>query len=77
MRYRAYSTARRSPPLHHEQKERALFREFGDLDSALNWAGRLQKSGVTTFAIEGDDGTHMDRHAIGAALWHLNRESIA
>jgi hypothetical protein len=57
-------------------KEKMLFKEFASLDDALSWARHVEKGGRTPLLIEGDDGTRMDRGAIGAALRVGAREQI-
>ena len=68
MRYRAYCSAPRSQSLSPIDRERALFREFNRLDDAFNWARQLRKRGAVALTIEGDDGTHMEKREIAAAL---------
>ena len=45
-----------------------LYKEFTGLDEALSWARHVEKDGRVPLLIEGDDGTRMDRRAIGDAL---------
>ena len=45
-----------------------LYKEFISLDEALWWANHLSRRDRVALSIEGDDGTRMDRRAIGAAI---------
>jgi hypothetical protein len=66
--YRAYygtSASERIPAL---QKDRWPFREFPDLDQALQWAASVAKKGTSVLEIDGDDGTQLSRDEIAAAL---------
>ena len=53
-----------------------LFKEFGSLDEAMSWARHINNSNRTALLIEGDDGTHLERSAIVAALMHPERPPI-
>ena len=68
MTYRVFSGPRGTPSFSAFDKERMLYKEFNALDEALAWAGHLEKSGRVALLIEGDDGTRMNRHEVGAAL---------
>ena len=76
MRYRVYSGPRGSEDISPFAKEQALFKEFSALDEALSWARHLDANGRTPLLIEGDDGTRMDRRAIGNALRVGEREQV-
>jgi hypothetical protein len=52
------------------EKERMLFKEFGTLDGALGWARHVNESDRAALLIEGDDGTHLNKMEIAAALQH-------
>jgi hypothetical protein len=70
MAYRVYSGppgAEAIPPL---ERERWLYKEFGLLDEALGWARHVNQGGRVTLLIEGDDGTHLTKTEISAALNH-------
>lgn len=68
MRYRAYYGAPGSHPVHPLDKGGAPFREFSDLDQALQWANQVAKKGTAVLAIDGDDGTQMGRNEIAVAI---------
>ena len=57
-------------------KEQMLFKEFAALDDALSWARHVEQGGRVPLLIEGDDGTRMDRRAIGDALRVGEREQV-
>ena len=68
MSYRVYSGPKGSPDIPPLAKEQMLFKEFGTLDDALLWARHAERTGRVPLLIEGDDGTRMDKRAIGDAL---------
>jgi len=74
--YRVYSGPKGSDDISPLAKEKMLFKEFAALDEALSWARHVEQGGRTPLLIEGDDGTRMDRRAIGAALRVGEREQI-
>jgi len=74
MRYRVYSGPRGSEDISPLAKEKMLFKEFTTMDDALSWARHVEKEGRVPLLLEGDDGTHMDRRAIGDALRVGERE---
>ena len=74
--FRVYSGPRGSGEISPLAKEKMLFKEFASPDDALSWARHVEKGGRTPLLIEGDDGTRMDRRAIGAALRVGAREQI-
>jgi hypothetical protein len=76
MRYRVYSGPRGSEDISPLAKEKMLFKEFTTMDNALSWARHVEKEGRVPLLIEGDDGTRMDRRAIGDALRVGEREQI-
>ena len=76
MRYRVYSGPRGSEDISPLDKEKMLFKEFTTMDDALSWARHVEKDGRVPLLIEGDDGTRMDRRAIGDALRVGERERI-
>ena len=77
MHYRVYSGPRGSDDISPVAKEKMLYKEFDALDSALSWARHVEREGRTPLLIEGDDGTRMDRRAIGDALRVGEREQAA
>lgn len=77
MHYRVYSGPRGSEDISAITKRNMLYKEFDALDSALSWARHIEREGRTPLLIEGDDGTRMDRRAIGDALRVGEREHIA
>src|SRR5262249_30949506 len=68
MRYRVYSGPRGSQPVKPLDKDRQLFKEFGSLDDAMNWARRATEIGQVPLLIEGDDGTRLGREQIATEL---------
>jgi hypothetical protein len=74
MAYRVYSGPRGSemvPPL---EKDSWLYKEFALLDEAMSWARHVNKGDRVALLIEGDDGTHLTKTEIAAALWHPEAE---
>ncbi len=76
MRYRVYSGPKGSEDISPLAKEQMLFKEFTALDDALAWSRHVEKAGRVPLLIEGDDGTRMDRRAIGDALRVGEREQV-
>ena len=74
MTYRVYSGPPGSQEPHLLEKNRWLYREFGLLDDALDWARYVNQDGQVTLLIEGDDGTRLDKRAIAATLKHAENE---
>ena len=70
MRYRVYSGPRGSQPVQPLDKDRQLFKEFSSLDEAMSWARHVNKGERVALLIDGDDGTHLTKTEIAAALWH-------
>lgn len=70
MRYRVYVGPRGSEMTSPLQKDEFLFKEFTSLDEALGWARHVNGSGRVTLAIDGDDGTSLNKREIAAALHH-------
>lgn len=68
MTYRVYSGPKGAPDLSPIDKQRMLYKEFLSLDEAFWWASHLQSNGRVALSIEGDDGTLLDRRAIGEAI---------
>lgn len=68
MRYRVYVGPRGAETLPPLQKDQFLFKEFTSLDDAFGWARHVNKSGRVTLAIDGDDGTSLNKREIAAAL---------
>ncbi len=77
MRYRVYSGPRGSEALSPLSKDRHLFKEYGTLDEAMNWAHHVNTTGHVALLIEGDDGTHLSKEEIAAALKHSERSAGA
>jgi hypothetical protein len=73
MTYRLYSGPPGAQDVAPLDAERRLFKEFGNLDAALDFAYYLQRRGSIALLIDGDDGTRLDRRDIAAALWHRER----
>jgi len=76
MHYRVYSGPHGSEDISPLAKEKMLFKEFTTMDDALSWARHVEKDGRVPLLIEGDDGTRMDRRAIGEALRVGERERV-
>ena len=70
MTYRVYSGPPRTEAVPPMEKERWLYKEFGLLDDALGWARHVNHGGRVALLIEGDDGTHLGKREISAALQH-------
>lgn len=68
MMYRVYSGPRGTQSVSPLEKERWLFKELGSFDDAMSWARHVRKSGRVALLIEGDDGTHLTKTEIAAAL---------
>ncbi len=66
--YKVYSGPRGSQGVSPVEKDRLLFKQFGSLDEAMNWAGHVNRGGRVALLIEGDDGTHLSKSEIAAAL---------
>ncbi len=68
MTFRVYSGPRGSQSISPLEKDRHLYKEFGALDEAMNWARHINHSGRVVLLIEGDDGTRLTKQQIVAAL---------
>jgi hypothetical protein len=68
MAYRVYSGPRGSQSISPLEKDRHLYKEFSDLDEAMNWARHINESGRVALLVEGDDGTRLTKQQIVAAL---------
>ncbi len=68
MAYRVFSGPRGSEAISPLDKEHALYKEFGQLDEAFNWARHLSRSDRVALLIEGDDGTRLSKQEIAAEL---------
>lgn len=68
MTYRAYYGTDASEKVPALQKDRWPFREFSDLDQALQWAATVASKGTSVLEIDGDDGTQLGRDEIAAAI---------
>jgi hypothetical protein len=76
MSYRVYSGPKGSGEISPLAKEQMLFKELATLDDALSWARHVKQTARVPLLIEGDDGTRLDRHAIGDALGVGMREQV-
>jgi hypothetical protein len=74
MAYRVYSGPRGSETVPPLEKDSWLYKEFALLDEAMSWARHVNKSERVALLIEGDDGTHLDKRDIAAALLHSEAE---
>jgi len=70
MRYRVYIGPRGTEKIPPLEKDQFLFKEFDSLDDAFGWARQVNGSGRVTLAIDGDDGTSLDKSEIATALQH-------
>lgn len=68
MSYRVYSGPKGADDISPIDKSKALFKQFGAFDEALSWARHVELTGRVPLLIEGDDGTRLDRRAIGNVL---------
>jgi hypothetical protein len=68
MTYRVYSGPRGSQSISPLEKDRHLYKEFGVLDEAMNWARHINDSGRVALLIDGDDGTRLTKQQIVTAL---------
>lgn len=76
MAYRVYSGPKGSDDVSPFEKAQLLYKEFAGLEEALSWSQHLEQTGRVPLLIEGDDGTRMDRRAIGDALRVGLRERV-
>jgi hypothetical protein len=76
MAYRVYSGPQGTEKISPLEKDRMLYKEFSSLDQAMSWARHVNDNGRTTLLIEGDDGTHLTRTEIAAALMHPERPPL-
>ena len=74
MRYRVYSGPSGTESVSPTEKDKLLFKEFGNLDGAFAWAQHIGATGRIALLIEGDDGTHLTKHEIASALRHREGE---
>jgi hypothetical protein len=74
MSYRVYSGPHGAGVPKALERDRMLFKEFASLDEAMSWAGHVNTSGLTALLVEGDDGTHIEKQEITAALRHRETE---
>ena len=74
MGYRVYSGPHGASVPKALERDRMLFKEFSSLDEAMSWAGHVNKTGLTALLVEGDDGTHIEKQEITAALRHRETE---
>lgn len=77
MSYRVYSGPPGSQAVSPLEKDKTFYKEFTVLDEAISWARHLKSSGRVPLLIEGDDGTHLDKVQIVAALQHPERPARA
>jgi hypothetical protein len=74
MAYRVYSGPRGAETVPPLEKDSWLYKEFALLDEAMSWARHVNKGERVALLIEGDDGTHLDKRDIAAALLHSEAE---
>src|SRR3954453_6682669 len=70
MSYRVYVGPPGTEKISPLEKDQLLFKEFASLDDAFGWARHVNGSGRVTLAIDGDDGTCLDKSEVAAALRH-------
>jgi len=75
MRYRVYVGPQGVEAISPLEKDQYLFKEFTTLDEAFSWARHVNNSGRVTLAIDGDDGTQLNKRDIAAALHTADRLS--
>jgi hypothetical protein len=75
MTYKVFTGAPGSEAISPLEKDRWLFKEFGDLDEALAFAQAVKRRGAVPLLIEGDDGTRMSKYEIADALQLRERET--
>jgi hypothetical protein len=73
MSYRVYSGPPGTEAISPLEKPKMLFKEYSSLDEAMSWARHVNDGGRTALLIEGDDGTHLTKAEIAAALTHSER----
>jgi hypothetical protein len=74
MAYRVYSGPRGSETVPPLERDNWPYKEFTLLDEALSWARHVNKGDRVALLIQGDDGTHLTKAEIAAALWHPEAE---
>lgn len=74
MAYRVHSGPRGSQAVPPLEMDSWLYKEFALLDEAMSWARPVNKGDRVALLIEGDDGTHLDKREIAAALLHPEAE---
>lgn len=74
MSYRVYAGPAGAEELSPLEKTPGLYKEFPRFDDALAFARHLNDGKRVALAIEGDDGTRMNRREIAAALRHSEQE---
>ncbi|MGZ5961919.1 MAG: hypothetical protein ACXWLE_12640 [Rhizomicrobium sp.] len=75
MRFRVFIGPRGAEQMARLEKDQYLFKEFASLDEAFSWARHVNNLGRVTLLIDCDDGTHMAKHEIAAALHNADRLS--
>lgn len=68
MSYKVYSGPRGVELASPLEKQNLLFKECASLDEAFAWAKHVEKTGRTALLIEGEDGTHLTKREIAAAI---------
>jgi hypothetical protein len=76
MTFRVYSGPHGAQAISPLEKHRMLFKQFSSLDEAMSWARHVNDGGRTALLIEGDDGTHLTKSEIAAALMHCERPPL-
>jgi hypothetical protein len=74
MAYRVYSGPRGTESVPPLERDGWPYKEFGLLDEAMSWARHVNKGERVAVLIQGDDGTHLTKTEIAAALYHSEAE---
>lgn len=77
MAYRVYSGPKGTDMFAPIEKDRMLFKQVGGFEEAIAWARHVSADGRAVLLIEGDDGTHLSRSEIAAALQYGGRSEHA
>lgn len=68
MAFRVYSGPSGTDMFAPIDKDKMLFKQFIGFDEAIAWARHVSADGRVVLLIEGDDGTHLSKGEIAAAL---------
>ena len=76
MAYRVYSGPPGTEKIPPMEKDRWLYKEFGQLDDAIGFARHLGGTGRVAVLIEGDDGTRLGKQEIATVLRHEGEGAV-